>query len=433
MILEGIKDPVLKIYLSVLDAMQQGLPLFFRRIPKSVFQASLAIKQEQVDCSLYTIIKEILKKTSDLKLKLRVASKNICIYLAHQSTIGPEQMANITIESLQGMIDTNKKSSKSKSKSEDATSSLCNSTMWSSCLSLLTEYQKQAKLASTAEDEFTCIFIKIVNSSLQHHTPAVRKEAEILFIEIYKKLGTILEKMLVGQKQAVVEKLIVNAKKESGIIVRSDSQREEEKKATSNYISNKIKSDFLPESIIRMFGAETIEMLKASNPKKRQKALVEIKKTMSKFTVNLTEKKAKDLSEPITHLMRQILSDESSEVYLEALKIVKFIIASFAPHLGTLDLHILIGSFIGIIVSNTVSSNVRIQVASDKVVIFFAKHNNIGPFVVARDIIKNIEKISHAIEMSGTKRKEVFTEKKSFLTRFLSILLLLVNQFSIVL
>lgn len=29
--------------------------------------------------------------------------------------------------------------------------------------------------------------------------------------------------------------------------------------------------------------------------------------------------------------------------------------------------------------------------ASDKVIIFFAKHNNIGPFVVAKDILKNIE------------------------------------------
>jgi len=92
----------------------------------------------------------------------------------------------------------------------------------------------------------------------------------------------------------------------------------------------------------------------------------------------------------------------------------------------------LIGSFIGIIVSNTVSGNIRIQVASDKVIIFFAKHSNIGPLVVARDIIKNIEKVSQAISRSGSK-KEVFSEKKSFLTRFLSILLLLVNQFSIVL
>lgn len=35
--------------------------------------------------------------------------------------------------------------------------------------------------------------------------------------------------------------------------------------------------------------------------------------------------------------------------------------------------------------------------ASDKVIIYFAKHNNIGPFVVAKDIIKNIEKTIKAL------------------------------------
>lgn len=36
--------------------------------------------------------------------------------------------------------------------------------------------------------------------------------------------------------------------------------------------------------------------------------------------------------------------------------------------------------------------------ASDKVIIFFAKHNNIGPFVVAKDITKNIEKVIKAVQ-----------------------------------
>lgn len=288
-------------------------------------------------------------------------------------------------------------------------------------------------MAKNADDDYTKTFLKIINASLKHHTPAVRKEAENFFIELYKTLGSSIEALLVDQKQTLVDQLIKNAKKESGHIVRSESQVEEQKKAASNYISNKIKSDYLPESIVLMLGQDTVDKLKSANPKNRLKALVEVKKIVSKLAVNLTDKKARELSEPITHLMRQILSDESSDVYLEALKIVRFIIASLAPHLGTLDLHILIGSFVGIIVSNTVSSNVRIQLSSDKVIIFFAKHSNIGPFVVARDIIKNIEKISIAIEKSGTKKKEVFSEKKSFLTRFLSILLLLVNQFSIVL
>lgn len=409
-ILEGIKDPVLKIYLSILNLMQQGLPLFFRRLSKNEFSNS----------SFDTIIREILNKTSDLKLKLRVASKNMWIYLAHQSTIGPEKMADITIEALKKMYKVPEpKLAQSKTarikveekKNEDAETNLCNSTMWSSCLSLLVEYQRQAKMAKSSDDKYTKDFMEIVNESLRHHTPAVRKEAELLFIELYKTLSYNIESMLKDQKPQVTDKLIKTAKKESGIVVRSDSQIEEEKKATANYISSKIKSDFLPDTIIKMFGEEIIETLKSGNPKKRLKALVEIKKIVSKATVNLTDKKAKEISEPITYLMRQILSDENAEVYLEALKIVKFIISSLAPHLGALDLHILIGSFIGIIVSNTVSSNLRIQLSSDKVIIFFAKHSNIGPFVVARDIIKNIEKILNAIEKGGTKKREILADK----------------------
>ena len=58
----------------------------------------------------------------------------------------------------------------------------------------------------------------------------------------------------------------------------------------------------------------------------------------------------------------------------------------------------MMGSFIGIIVQNTTSSaNMRIQVSSDKVVVFFAKHQNIGPFVVAKEINKNLERINKSV------------------------------------
>ena len=131
--------------------MQHGLPMFFRRCPKSMFKMTQSDDSTQ-DVSLYTIIREIIRKTSDLKLKLREASKNMCIYLAHQSTIGPEHMVSITIEALKKMTDTSAKPKVSKesatitdSKHQDATSNLCNSTMWTSCISLLCEYQKQAK------------------------------------------------------------------------------------------------------------------------------------------------------------------------------------------------------------------------------------------------------------------------------------------------
>ena len=97
--------------------------------------------------------------------------------------------------------------------------------------------------------------------------------------------------------------------------------------------------------------------------------------------------------------MRELLKDDSQEVYLEALNLLKFIVGSLAPHLTGLDLHLMIGQFIGLIVNNAGSSNMRIRVASDKVIIYFAKHSNIGSFIVAKEVLKNIERIGKA--MSG--------------------------------
>jgi hypothetical protein len=84
---------------------------------------------------------------------------------------------------------------------------------------------------------------------------------------------------------------------------------------------------------------------------------------------------------------------------------LRAVVGALVPHMSTLDVHLMLGSFIGVIVANTVSGNIRTQIASDKVIIFFAKHNNIGPFIVAKDILKNIEKSIKAISVI-TKRED---------------------------
>lgn len=98
-------------------------------------------------------------------------------------------------------------------------------------------------------------------------------------------------------------------------------------------------------------------------------------------------------------LIRQLLADDDSEIYMETLNMLRAVVGALVPHMSTLDVHLMLGSFIGVIVANTVSGNIRTQIASDKVIIFFAKHNNIGPFVVAKDILKNIEKSIKAISV----------------------------------
>ena len=96
---------------------------------------------------------------------------------------------------------------------------------------------------------------------------------------------------------------------------------------------------------------EHLQALKLPNPKKRQKAIVEIKKAISKKIVTqMSQDKARELFEPLTVLMRQLLQDENPDIYLEALNLLKFIVGGLAPFLSTLDLHLMMGSFIGIIV-----------------------------------------------------------------------------------
>jgi hypothetical protein len=97
----------------------------------------------------------------------------------------------------------------------------------------------------------------------------------------------------------------------------------------------------------------------------------------------------------------------------------------------------MMGSFIGLIVNNTVSGNMRIRVASDKVIVFFAKHNNIGSYVIAKEVLKNIERINKtlATQLSSTAglgpdKQEIIDEvaqRKEILIRFYSILNLLVQ------
>ena len=84
-------------------------------------------------------------------------------------------------------------------------------------------------------------------------------------------------------------------------------------------------------------------------------------------------------------------------MYLEALNLLKFIVGSLATHMSALDLHLMMGQFISLTVTNASSANMRIRVASDKVIIFFAKHSNIGSYIVAKEVLKNIERTNRAL------------------------------------
>ena len=72
----------------------------------------------------------------------------------------------------------------------------------------------------------------------------------------------------------------------------------------------------------------------------------------------------------------------------------------------------------------------KARIASDKVIVYFAKHTNIGSLVVAKEVLKNIERLNRS---APTRIDEQWNDKKLTLSRFYSILQMMLQQFSIVL
>lgn len=76
--------------------------------------------------------------------------------------------------------------------------------------------------------------------------------------------------------------------------------------------------------------------------------------------------------------------------------------------------------------------------ASDKVIVYLSKHTNIGSLVVAKEILKNIERINRSLNTFKSQKEtnpadEKDEEKKQTLARTYGILQMLLQQFSIVL
>jgi flagellar motor component MotA len=53
------------------------------------------------------------------------------------------------------------------------------------------------------------------------------------------------------------------------------------------------------------------------------------------------------------------LADEEPDIYMETLGMLRAVVGALVPHMSTLDVHLMLGSFIGVIVANTVSGNIR--------------------------------------------------------------------------
>jgi len=91
--------------------------------------------------------------------------------------------------------------------------------------------------------------------------------------------------------------------------------------------------------------------------------------------------------------MRKTLNDTDTNVYVESLKLLEFGLTQLIKYLTTLDIHIIISTFISIITQRTTSTNIKIQMHSDKFILYLSNVQSIGPMVVVREVFKSISNI----------------------------------------
>ena len=116
-----------------------------------------------------------------MKQKIRESSINFCLYLSHQSPVGPEYMINSVLDELDDVLNEKadapqpaNKSAQQKKQSNVATN-FGNSHMIVSCLNLLNEYQNQSKILEEEslpdKNDLLDKFMSQVNAALRHSNP----------------------------------------------------------------------------------------------------------------------------------------------------------------------------------------------------------------------------------------------------------------------
>jgi hypothetical protein len=86
---------------------------------------------------LMPVVSDLIKKTTDLKSKIREVAIEFCLYLSHQSPIGPEVMVNQVLTELEKVLSESPSAAASATTSQNVAANMGNSHMISSCFKLL--------------------------------------------------------------------------------------------------------------------------------------------------------------------------------------------------------------------------------------------------------------------------------------------------------
>ena len=149
-----IDDKVMKIYSDTLDLMRSLLPLFFIHLDVSTCRSSLT-----------PLLKLIINKLSESKVKVRENSLHFLHFCASVSVLGPEYISHLVVE-IREVAD-----------AQNTGKIPRNPNLIESCIELLKAIQNNHQLGNNSEP-FIHVSLTLCNLGLQMSAPGVRKKAK---------------------------------------------------------------------------------------------------------------------------------------------------------------------------------------------------------------------------------------------------------------
>ena len=272
----------------------------------------------------------------------------------------------------------------------------------SSVLKIITQCVSQYKVTEGNPKDLSA-HMQLLNSSLKHPLPGVRQMAEELYSALFKIHGESMNQYLVNQKGAIVKKLQTLSKKETtkttmgktgtGFGVTGSGFGAT---GTGFGTSSKLASTGIA-ALRNLVESGSDSLLNSEDPAQRIKGLVGIKKYISKqqSTKEITAEKAHEILDELSMLMRTILNDSNIDVYVEALKLLKFALNQLLKHLTPFDLQITVNTIISILIPKAIASpNHKIQIATDKFVLSLGKESLVGPIIIIKNIFRLLDKLT---------------------------------------
>jgi len=365
-----ISDPVMKIYIDGLELVKEALTIFKKHITN----------KEELTKTNEQLTNGIIEKLGDQKPKIREKSISLLLSLLKDELINPEVLSARILKLFEN------------AKGSGTENQLCSTLkVCRECTLLYRVTESNQKMLSE--------YMKLLNKSLKHSMPAVRQLAEELYVALYEINGNGINQYLVNQKPVTLKKLQSLCKED---IISPKSR------ANVNQMTQSISLSSL--KILHEPGCK--DLLSSEDPTQRIQGLIMIKKNVSKQQASkeMDPDRAHGILDELTMLMRTILNETNPEVYLEALKLIKFSLNQLLKHLSPFDLQITVNNTISILMPRTIASpNYRIQVASDKFIVSLGKDPLIGPIIIVKNIFRLLDKLAaenmayhKALRMSGT-------------------------------